>query len=74
MITMRTIRYKNHVAYSVENAERTIWGRTVQFGHDVAHRAGGVAFQAAACEQERQARLAAGPDERVEEVLEEKSV
>jgi len=67
MITMLTEVYRDHVHYSVQRADEVIWHRKEFFGRDAAHRAGGPAFAAACAEQERQARLAAGPDERVEE-------
>jgi hypothetical protein len=68
MITCRTTIERKAVVYTVERADGIIWMQIVKFGRKAANRAGGAHFQMAAEEQERQASLAMGPDERVEEV------
>lgn len=67
MITLRTVIERDRVEYYVERADGLIWSRVERFGMDVAHKAGGYAFQAASVEQARQGALAIEDGERVEE-------
>ena len=59
-----TIVGENGVNYSVERYRpnlgvcEELWSKTVLFGRDKAHRAGGPAFRVASEEQEQQLRLA----------------
>jgi len=67
MITLVTEIRSDCVIYSVSRADEVLWTRTEFFAQRATHRAGGYAFVVAAREQERQAALSMGPDERVEE-------